>query len=423
MKTNRLCSGFLLGLCLISTAGYSQQEPVVASAENTVSLPAAETTPVEGEEEGDDAPAFAISGSVDTYFHSTFGTTNAAYGGIKAPASAFSDLEGFGLGMANIIASYSGDKVGFTADLVFGPRGRAAVFNSQQGIINQMYAYYKLTDKVTLNLGQFNTFLGYEVISPAVNFHYSTSYMFSYGPFSHTGLRADFDLGGGMVAKLAVMNPTDLVEFNPINTYTIGGQIGHANDAGGVWLNLIYGDQDGDLKAEDDPYVYDEDGNAIGFITSNGSLFQVDLTTGWNLSEKFYLGLNTSYQTIAAGESFIAEGDLQDSGGDAAAFMGVALYPKMALSETFALGLRAEYLQVTNGHLGIFGTDEQDEFGNETGTGSVMAVTVSGNYKVGGLTFIPEFRMDKTSENSFSDPDGKATDLMPSLNLAAVYKF
>lgn len=374
------------------------------------------TTPAEGEEEEQEAPAFAFSGSIDTYFHSSFGTTNAAYDGGYAPASAFANLKGFGLGMANLIASYSGDKVGFTADLVFGPRGRNAVFTSEQGIVNQMYAFYKLSDKVTLNLGQFNTFLGYEVISPAVNFHYSTSYMFSYGPFSHTGLRADFDLGGGMVAKLAVMNPTDLVEFNPINTYTIGGQIGHANDAGGVWLNVIYGDQDGNLKADDDPYARDENGLPTGFISSMGSLFQVDLTTGWNLGEKFYLGLNTTYQTVGAGEAFIAEGNLEDSDGDASTFMGVALYPKITLSESFALGLRAEYLGVTNGHLGIFGTDAD-------GKGSVTALTLSGNYKVAGLTFIPEFRMDTTSEDSFLDADGKATNVMPSLNLAAVYKF
>jgi len=279
-----------------------------------------------------------------------------------------------------------------------------------------MYAYYKLTDKVTLNLGQFNTFLGYEVISPAVNFHYSTSYMFSYGPFSHTGLRADFDLGGGMVAKLAIMNPTDLVEFNPVNTYTLGAQIGHTNDAGGVWLNFIYGDQDGDLKADDDPYLYDESGNAVGFLTSSGALFQADLTTGWNLSEKFYLGLNTTYQTVASGESFIAEGNLADSNGDAATFLGVALYPKVSLSESFALGLRAEYLGVTNGHLGIFGLDADEK-------GSVMEYTLSGNYSVGNLTFIPEFRIDMTSEDSFEDADGKMTNMMPSLNLAAVYKF
>lgn len=410
MKTNRLCIGFLLGLCLISTAVYSQ-EAVIASTDNVAVTPADETAVPEGEEEKQEAPAFTFSGSIDTYFHSSFGVTNAAYGDINAPATSFADLKGFGLGMANLIASYGGEKAGFTADLVFGPRGRAAVFGSSQGIVNQMYAYYKLTDKVTLNLGQFNTFLGYEVISPAVNFHYSTSYMFSWGPFNHTGLRADFDLGGGMVAKLAVMNPTDVVEFNPVNTYTIGGQIGHVNDAGGVWLNFIYGDQDGNLKNTDP--AFDENGK---LITSAGSLFQVDLTTGWNLSEKFYLGLNTTYQTVAAGEAFIAEGNLQDSDGDASTFMGFALYPKIILSESFALGLRAEYLGVTNGHLGIFGLDADNK-------GSVMEFTLSGNYKVGGLTFIPEFRIDQTSEDSFWDADGKLTNMMPSLNLAAVYRF
>lgn len=416
MKTNRLCITTLLGLCLIATAGYSQLDPVLASTNNTAAPPpATEPLAAEAEEEEQQAPTFSFSGSVDTYFHSSFGTTNAVFEN-AAPSTSFADLNGFGLGMANLIASYSGEKVGFTADLVFGPRGRAAVFGSTQGIINQMYAYYKLTDKITLNMGQFNTFLGYEVISPAVNFHYSTSYMFSWGPFNHTGLRADFDLGGGMVAKLAVMNPTDLVEFNPINTYTVGAQLGHSNDAGGVWLNFIYGDQDGNLKAQDNPYVYDEDGNPIDFLSSNGSLFQVDLTTGWNLGEKFYLGLNTTYQTVAAGETFVAEGNLQDSDGDAATFMGVALYPKVSLSESFALGLRAEYLGVTNGHLGIFGLDAD-------GKGSVMEYTLSGNYTVGNLTFIPEFRIDKTSEDSFFDADGKATNMMPSLNLAAVYKF
>jgi hypothetical protein len=121
-------------------------------------------------------------------------------------------------------------------------------------------------------------------------------------------------------------------------------------------------------------------------------------------------------QSVAAGESFISEGSLEDASGDASTFTGFAIYPKVTLSETFSLGLRAEYLSVTNGHLGIFGTDAD-------GKGSVTEFTLSGNYKVGGLTFIPEFRIDKTSEDSFLDADGKATDMMPSLTLAAVYKF
>ncbi len=415
MKIYKLCIGFLLAGLIPLNEAMSQEQPTVLAS----TQPAEGLAPTQEEdEEKQDEPSFSFSGSVDTYFHSTFGTTNAYYGGMNAPSTSFADLKGFGLGMANLIATYSGDKVGFTADLVFGPRGRAAVFGSQQGIVNQMFAFYKLTDKVTLNLGQFNTFVGYEVISPAVNFHYSTSYMFSWGPFNHTGLRADFDLGGGMVAKLAVMNPTDIVEFNPVNTYTLGGQIGHSSDAGGIWLNAIYGDQDGNLNSNDPSF--DENGD---LISSAGSLLQLDLTTGWNLGEKFYLGLNTTYQTVAAGEAFIAEGTLENSDGDASTFMGFALYPKVTLSESFALGLRAEYFSVTNGHLGIFGTDDQDGFGNEIGKGSVMEFTLSGNYKVGGLTFIPEVRIDQTTEDSFVDADGKATSMLPSLNLAAVYKF
>jgi hypothetical protein len=413
MKTIKICSGLLLGALLISTTTYSQQqEPVLASATKTAEPPKDGTAPVEGEEKKEDEKTFTFSGSIDTYFRSSFGTTNGVYGGY-GPATSFANLKGFGLGMANLIATYSGDKVGFTADLVFGPRGKDAVFGTATGqaIINQMFAFYKLSDKVTLNLGQFNTFLGYEVISPAVNFHYSTSYMFSWGPFNHTGLRADFDLGGGMVGKLAVMNPTDIVEFNPVNTYTLGGQLGKTSDAGGIWLNFLYGDQDGTLD-ESDP-AFDEDGE---LVSSAGNLFQVDLTTGWNLGEKFYLGLNTTYQTVASGEAFISEGTIEDSDGDAGTFMGFAVYPKVTLSETFALGLRAEYFSITNGHLGIIGMDD-------TGDGNVMEFTLSGNYKVGGLTFIPEFRIDMTSEDTFLDADNKPTDMMPSLNLAAVYKF
>lgn len=392
----------------------AEKKPIVTTGDESI-VTAGEikesTTSTDDKQAEDEAPAFTISGSVDTYFHSSFGTTNSYYGDASAPSTAFADLKGFGLGMANLIASYSGDKVGFTADLVFGPRGQAAVFGtaSGQAVINQMFAFYKLSPKVTLNLGQFNTFLGYEVISPAVNFHYSTSYLFSWGPFSHTGLRADFDLGGGLTAKLSVMNPTDIVEFNPVSTYTFGGQLGYSNDKGGVWLNGLFGDQDGKLEADDFA------GNPTA--TSAGSLFQVDLTTGWNLSEAFYLGFNTSIQSVAAGESYSGAGDVVDVDADASSFMGFAVYPKLTLSESFALGLRAEYFSTKNNHFAspIIGV-------NTDGAGSVTEFTLSGNYKVGGLTFIPEFRIDMTSEDSFLKGT-EMTNMLPSLTFAAIYKF
>ena len=109
-------------------------------------------------------------------------------------------------------------------------------------------------------------------------------------------------------------------------------------------------------------------------------------------------------------------GSISDLNGDASSFSGIALYPKLTLSENFALGLRAEYFAIKNGHLPIFGLDEN-------GDGSVMEFTLSGNYKVGGFTFIPEFRIDTTTEDSFLDADDEFTTLMPSLMMAAVYKF
>ncbi len=373
---------------------------------------------------GQDKPAdegaqtFTLSGTIDTYVHTTFGTMN-PYAGtydsdgellIHAPTSAFANLKGFSLGMVNLIGSYEGEKVGFVADLVFGPRGSDAVFgspfySSTGQIINQMYAYWKPTDNFTLTLGNFNTFLGYEVISPAVNFHYSTSYMFSWGPFSHTGIKGNLEFGDGMNAMLAVMNPTDLTEFNPVNTYTIGAQIGKSGDAGGIWLNLIYGDQDGKLNAN-----VDADGT-----TSMGNLFQVDVTGGWDLSETFYLGVNATYNQTSAGE-VVNGNSVDDLDGDPGSFMGVALYPKLTLSENTAIGLRLEYFAIRNNYLQLFTLDNGD--------GDVMDLTLSLNHTIGNLTFIPEIRLDKTSDDSYFTKDfDDVTDTMVSLNFAAVYKF
>lgn len=389
-------------LMVASVARLPQkEEPIITAGDLAEQLLKKE----EGEE--DEVPKLTFSGSLDTYFHSSFKTKNAFYDDAFAPATSFADSRGFSIGMVNLVASYAGSKVGFTADLVFGPRGKAAVFGSASGqsIINQAFVYYNFSDKVTLNVGQFNTFLGYEVISPAVNFHYSTSYLFSYGPFNHTGARLDFALDKGFVAKIAVMNPTDLVEFNPVNTFTLGAQIGKTTDAGGIWLNFLYGDQDGKL-------VKDE--VSIG-ESSAGKLFQADVTLGYELSPVFYLGFNASMQSTAAGEEVNDNGDIIKTAAPTSSFLGFAVYPKISLSKSFDLGLRAEYFSIKHNHLGIFGLGED-------GAGSVVEFTLSGNYKVGNLMFIPEVRIDKTSENSFYK-GSSPKDTIATLNLAAVYKF
>lgn len=362
-------------------------------------------------QDADPKSEFSFSGSVDVYFRTNLNAKNSGEE-YQAPGTSFGNLPGFSLGMVNLIGSYEGEKGGFVADLVFGPRGEDAVFaspyyNSERGssqIINQLYAYWNVSKSVTLTLGNFNTFLGYEVISPAANFHYTTSYMFSYGPFSHTGLKANLALSDNISVMASVMNPTDLTEFNPFGTYTMGLQVGLF---GKTFFNFLYGDQDGKIK----------DNQPVGGINefSAGKTFQADLTTGFDLSDAFYLGVNATYNTTGVGEVYNGA-DVQEAEGDGAGFYGAAGYFQLKASDAIAVGTRVEYFKVYNNGLEVVGLDAE-------GDGSVVNVTLSANAKVGGLTIIPELRLDATSEDSFLDGDLEASDKLMSFLVAAVYTF
>ncbi len=294
-------------------------------------------------------PTFSVSGTVDSYYRSSE----------YAPGTSFANLNGFSLGMANIVLSYEGEKHGFVADLVYGPRGADAVFNStgSSNIVNQLYVYYNLSDSFTLTLGNFNTFLGYEVISPVGNFNYSTSYMFSNGPFSHTGLKADIALSDDVSLMLGVLNSTDYTESQPVgDDYMFGAQLG------------LYGQY-------------------INFLSGGlSNVSQIDFTGGIDISDSFFLGVNaTSYE---------------DDGGE---WSGVALYPQLTLSDSFALGLRGESFDIKDSN-------------------TFTSFTITGSINSGNLTIKPEIRIDSADEKvSTWSADGD--DSLSSFVLAAIYSF
>lgn len=318
------------------------------------------------------APTFSVSGSVDAYYRANFTAPNDEFA--AAPGSSFANLPGFALGMANVVLSYEGEKAGFVADLVFGPRGTDAIFASPMysatgDIVNQLYAYWNVSESVTLTMGNFNTFLGYEVISPTANFNYSTSYLFSYGPFSHTGIKADFALSDDFSLMLGVMNDTDLTEFNPTGDYAFGAQLGYA----GQYLNFLL-----------DP-----------------SFTEIDFTGGFDLSDDFFLGINAAYLTV------------EDDGGS---FAGVALYPQLATSDAFTIGLRGEYFTESD-FFGAIGASDA------MGDASVFAVTLTGSLAIDNLTIKPEIRLDSASEEAFWDNDLAPSKSLGSFVLAAIYSF
>jgi len=312
---------------------------------------------------------FELSGSVDAYYRANLNASNGA--DAVAPGSSFANLPGFALGMVNLKAAYEGEKVGFVADLVYGPRGEDAIFNSSalrpdgsSNIVNQLYMYWNVSDSFTVTFGNFNTFLGYEVISPVDNFNYSTSYLFSYGPFSHTGLRLDYTVSDDVSLMFAVMNPTDQTEYNPTGKYAFGAQIG----------------------------FYDQ---YLNFLSDDGG-FEVDYTGGVDLSDNVFLGVNAAYFD-----------------NDGTGFWGIALYPKYTASETFSIGVRGEYFK-ESGAFGAIGASVSDS--------SVFATTFTANYSIGDLTIIPEVRFDSGSDDFFLK-DGMPKDQLSSFLLATVYKF
>jgi len=307
-------------------------------------------------------PTFNFSGTVDTYFRASFTEDPVA------PGTSFANLNGFSLGMANFIVSYEGEKSGFVADVVFGSRGSDAVFGSvgnSSEMVNQLYAYYNIAEGVTVTLGNFNTFLGYEVISPAANFNYSTSYMFSYGPFSHTGAKVDFSISDDVSLMVGVFNQTDQTEANYDRYTAFGAQLGLY----GQYINLLAGDE----------------------------YFQLDYTGGFDLSDSFFLGINATTATLAG-----------DTG-----FAGVALYPQLTASDSFAIGLRGEFFSETDGFGALVSDGDADNF----------SLTLTGSFTSGNFMFKPELRLDSASSEIFAISPTETSESLASFVMAMIYTF
>lgn len=313
-----------------------------------------------GQESEEEKKTFSLSGSVDTYYKTNLSSTDE---GFQSFGTSFANKTGFALGMVNLIAGYEGEKTGFVADVAFGPRALEAVGGDDAIFVNQLYAYWNVSEKTTLTMGRFNTYLGYEVISPTGNFNYTTSYMFSNGPFSHVGLKADFSISEDVSFMLALMNPTD-TNNNLTGDYGFGAQLG----VSGQYFNFYY-----------------DSGVVLGL--------EVDYTGGFDLSETVFLGINGAYQT-----------------NDDAGFYGVAIYPQFETSESFSLGLRGE----------LFGYHAE----NGENLPSVLGLTLTGSYTVENLMIKPEIRLDSwNNDKPYFDSDLNPTSSLSAFAIAAIYSF
>ena len=325
----------------------------------------------------EEEPTFKVSGSIDAYFHTSLNGPNDVPAGLvgdyfsSAPSAIMgNDDRGFSGANANVRFSYEGEKVGFIADMAYGPR--TAQF-SDFDVVNEAYMYWNASEKVTLMMGRWNSWMGYEKFAAADNFHYSYSHQYTFGPRNMNGLAAQFSLGNDFNLGLGLMNPIETTEGNTSGDYSIAAGISKGD-------------------------------TGISFLSSQDETF-VDVKTKINFTDSFSLALNGNFgfwddDAVLTGNRALLTGT--------EGYMSISGYTQIQSSEAFAWGIRLEYFNIQN---------EDDDI-------NFITPTLTGNYSVGKLTIRPELRLDSASEDVFWNSD--ADDVQGGLStftLAAIYSF
>ncbi|WP_183557730.1 porin [Mucilaginibacter sp. SP1R1] len=315
-----------------------------------------------------DAP-LVITGSVDTYYKYDFSGHN------NIPTSFASDQNSVSIGMIDLGLKKKVGKASFVGEMSFGPRSDQSIPNAGYHIQN-LYVSYDVTSQFNLTAGYMATFVGYEVIAPAGNFNYSTSYLFTNGPFQNAGFKATYAFSDKVSLMAGIFN-------NQWNTYSSVRAAGEGTSSGDVstfGAQLMVAPVKGWTAY-------------LNVVTGTYSGTEFDLTTAYQITDAFKLGLN--------GATFSAP----NKGGG---FSGVALYPQLAVSKVVTFGVRGEYFKEKNDG------------------GDVKGITVTSNIKAGPLTLIPEVRFDSKSDKfyaPFVNSDGVSTNHASQFVLAAVYAF
>lgn len=326
-------------------------------------------------------PVLTISGSVDAYYKYDFA---------KSTANSFTSFtqthNAFSLGMASVKFEHKGEKVSAVADLGFGPRAKDFSY-TDDGItqaIKQLYVSYSPTDWLKFTLGTWTTHVGYELLDPQLNRNYSMSYMFTNGPFSHTGLKAEVSKGKSSF-MLGIANATDyrIPPTYQINKKFLLAQYSYAvTDDIKVYLNYVNGQNPDTTKVN-----------------------QFDAVVTAKISDKFNLGYNG---TINSNRFWDGAKNIESQ-----SWWGSALYLNFDPKSWFGLTLRGEYFGDKNNlKLPVSGSES-----------NVFATTLSANFKTGGFIFIPEFRLDNSNKEIFIDAKGVANKAAANFLIAAIYSF
>ncbi len=325
-----------------------------------------------------------VSGSFDVFYRYNLSNPSKEAETFNNYTSFTNSQNSFTFNMASVKLEHTFGKVSGVIDLGYGKRAEDFSYNDTKSnfIVKQAYINYTPWNNIKFTAGSWTTHIGYELVDAYLNRNYSMSYMFSYGPFFHTGLKGEMAFGKNTL-MLGIADPSDL-KYADFSRKFLIAQYSVAlakNDAVKIYVNYQGGNADGNTK-----------------------MHQLDAVVTGTINTILSVGYNGTIQMIKAKDNTGKYSDLKS-------WWGSALYLNIDPKPWLGLTLRSEYFDDKKGvSSGAFNTD-------------FFETTFSANFKIDGLIIIPEIRFDNSGEKMFIKHDGTSTKSTTSFLVAAIYHF
>jgi hypothetical protein len=313
-------------------------------------------------------------------------TTNLSTGGGNQLYNFNTNSQQFSLGMAKLTMSHDPDPIGFRFDLGFGKAFDIIHFAEPSGAsflrnVEQAYVSLKSKKGYELDVGQFVTSAGAEVIESKDNWNYSRSLLFSWAiPYYHFGVRAVLPVGSHFTGGIQVVNGWNNTEDNNSGKTLVF--VGNVNSKKVTWSNN---------------YITGPENTG----TNKGWRNLYDTTLLLTPSDKFSAYINYDYGRNAF-----------PSGG-AAHWSGIAGAARFQMGSWFALAPRYEYF------------DDENGFQTAANPGHLQEFTITAEAKASqGVMTRLEYRHDwSESSNFFQKGLGRTSDHQDTISLAIIAFF
>lgn len=270
--------------------------------------------------------------------------------------------------------------------------------------VQQAYLSYKHKDAQVV-FGKLPTLIGFEVIESPLNYNFSRSYLFGWGPFIQTGARVYYQVSPTLKAVVGVNNGWDVLPTD-LTPKTVEAQL--------AW------------SPTDDFFISIEGDSGIqgsGTGSPAGLRQIIDLVSTYNVNKALTLGVNAAF---ARQENALRPDGKGGSLTDAAHWNGQALYANYQATDHWRVALRAQRFDDGSGYRG----SQVGFWSNNSASYYVPAAqklysqTLTVAYApVDSVELRGEYRHDTSTQAVFVKSDGTQGHAQNTISFEGIYKF